>query len=48
MNVTKAGLFIRLNETGADGFIPISTLGADYFAYDEARHSLIGSRTGET
>ncbi len=46
--VTKAGLFIRLNETGADGFIPISTLGADYFAYDEARHSLIGSRTGET
>ncbi|WP_237151534.1 ribonuclease R [Oryzibacter oryziterrae] len=46
--VTKAGLFIRLNETGADGFVPISTLGADYFAYDETRHSLIGSRTGET
>jgi ribonuclease R len=46
--VTKAGLFVRLDETGADGFIPISTLGADYFAYDEARHSLIGSRSGET
>ncbi|WP_405030779.1 ribonuclease R [Pleomorphomonas sp. JP5] len=46
--VTKAGLFIRLDETGADGFIPISTLGDDYFAFDEARHSLIGSRTGET
>lgn len=46
--VTKAGLFIRLEETGADGFIPISTLGDDYFAYDEARHSLVGSRTGET
>jgi ribonuclease R len=46
--VTKAGLFIRLDETGADGFVPIGTLGADYFAYDEARHSLIGSKTGET
>ena len=46
--VTKAGLFIRLNDTGADGFVPISTLGADYFAYDEARHSLVGSKSGET
>ncbi|WP_370673688.1 ribonuclease R [Pleomorphomonas sp. PLEO] len=46
--VTKAGLFIRLDETGADGFIPISTLGDDYFAFDEARHALIGSKSGET
>jgi ribonuclease R len=46
--VTKSGLFIKLDDTGADGFIPISTLGDDYFVHDEARHALVGSRTGET
>ena len=25
--VTRAGLFVKLDETGADGFVPISTLG---------------------
>jgi ribonuclease R len=46
--VTKSGLFIKLDDTGADGFIPISTLGDDFFVHDEARHALVGSRTGET
>jgi ribonuclease R len=45
--VTKVGLFVKLRETGADGFIPAATLGADYFHYDEAMHALIGGRTGE-
>ena len=44
--VTKSGLFIRLDETGADGFIPISTLGAEYFHYDEAARALVGERSG--
>ncbi|MGQ3671655.1 ribonuclease R [Xanthobacter sp. TB0136] len=44
---TKAGLFISLDDTGADGFIPAATLGADYFHFDEARQALIGSRSGE-
>ena len=34
--VTRAGLFVKLDETGADGFVPMSTLGSDYFVYDEA------------
>ena len=46
--VTRSGLFVKLAETGADGFIPIRTLGAEYFDYDETRHAVIGSRTGET
>jgi ribonuclease R len=46
--VTRAGLFVKLDETGADGFIPASTLGADYFRHDEKLHALIGARTGET
>jgi ribonuclease R len=44
--VTRAGLFVRLTETGADGLIPIRTLGTEYFNYDETRHALVGSRSG--
>jgi ribonuclease R len=45
--VTRAGLFVKLDDTGADGFIPARTLGSDYFRYDEKRHALVGERTGE-
>ncbi len=44
---TKAGLFVALDVTGADGFIPASTLGQDYYRYDETRQALVGDRTGE-
>ena len=44
--VTRSGLFVRLRDTGADGFIPISTLGNDYFNHAEGAHALIGSKTG--
>ncbi len=46
--VTRSGLFVRLQDTGADGFIPISTIGREYFYYDEQRQSLIGEHSGET
>ncbi|WP_371717110.1 ribonuclease R [Ancylobacter sp. TS-1] len=45
--VTKSGLFVALDDTGADGFIPAVTLGMDYYRYDEARHALIGDQSGE-
>ncbi|RVL90663.1 RNB domain-containing ribonuclease, partial [Sinorhizobium meliloti] len=44
--VTKAGLFVTLPAYGADGFIPISTLGRDYFIYDEAHQALSGEKSG--
>jgi ribonuclease R len=44
--VTRAGLFVKLDQTGADGLIPIRTLGTEYFNYDETRHALVGSRSG--
>ena len=44
---TSAGLFVKLDETGADGFIPAPLLGDDYFRHDPARHALIGARTGQ-
>jgi len=44
--VTRAGLFVKLSETGADGLIPIRSLGTEYFNYDESRHALVGTRSG--
>ncbi len=46
--VVGAGLFVRLDETGADGFVPVAQLGADYFAFDEGHQRLVGSATGTT
>ena len=43
-----AGLFITLDETGADGFVPVATLEGDYFVHNEQAMSLVGERTGET
>ena len=45
--VTRAGLFIKLAETGADGFVPARTIGDDYFRYDERAHAMVGKRSGE-
>lgn len=44
--VTRAGLFVKLADTGADGFVPAATLGDEYFRYEEAMHALVGSRSG--
>jgi ribonuclease R len=43
---TRVGLFVRLADTGADGFVPAATLN-DYYRYDESQHALIGDRTGD-
>jgi ribonuclease R len=46
--VTRAGIFVKLADTGADGFVPARTIGDDYFRFDERAHAMIGRRTGET
>ncbi|MFK0299803.1 ribonuclease R [Brevundimonas sp. NPDC090276] len=45
--VTRFGLFVRLDETGADGLVPVSTLGSEYFTHDDRAHALVGERTGK-
>jgi len=45
--VTRAGLFVSLATYGADGLVPISTLGNEYYLYDEANHALAGERSGK-
>ena len=45
--VVGAGLFVKLTETGADGFVPAATLGQDYFRHVPEQQAMIGERTGE-
>ena len=46
--VTKSGLFIRLDDTGAEGFSPMSYLGRERFFSNEDGMSLTGGTTGKT
>ncbi len=46
--VARFGLFVVLEDTGADGFIPAARIGDDYYRYDERRQAMVGRRTGET
>lgn len=45
--VTKSGLFIRLQETGADGFCPASRISHEYWAYNEASQALVADKSGK-
>jgi len=47
-SVTKFGLFITLDETGADGLVPARSLGQEYFAFDEKRKALTGVESGQS
>ncbi len=42
--VTRAGLFVELDETGADGFIPARTIGDEYFRFHEAGRAFVGAK----
>ena len=44
--VTRFGLFVMLDETGADGFVPMRHIGSERFHFEEAEHAVIGERTG--
>jgi len=44
--IAKFGLFVKLDGTGADGLIPIRTLGAEFFHYDPDAQVLVGSQSG--
>ena len=43
--VTRFGLFVRLAETGAEGLIPVRSLGGEFFRHDERAQALIGERS---
>jgi len=43
--VTKFGLFVTLEESGASGFLSMASLPDDYWVFDERSQSLIGKRS---
>lgn len=44
--VTRFGLFAELDESGADGIIPMRSITNDFYVHDEKQHALIGKRHG--
>lgn len=44
--IQKFGAFIKLDETGADGLVPVRTMGAEFFHYDPDEQTLMGADTG--
>ena len=46
--ITRFGLFVKLDETGADGLVPIRTLGHEFFHFDADAQTLMGDRSGLT
>ena len=47
-SVTNFGFFVQLNEFFVEGLVHVTSLGNDYYVYDEARMMLRGRRTGWT
>ena len=45
--VQRFGLFVKLDETGADGLIPIRSIGREFYHYDESNQTLTGSDSGQ-
>jgi ribonuclease R len=45
--VQNFGFFATVESIGGDGLVPISTLGREYFRYDEASQSLVGEESGD-
>jgi len=46
--VAKFGVFVRLDDTGADGLVPVRSLGREYFHFDREAGTLMGADTGLT
>ena len=40
------GFFATIDKLGGDGLVPVSTLGREYFTYDEKAQKLVGEKTG--
>jgi ribonuclease R len=44
--VQPFGFFATVEELGGDGLVPVSSLGEEYFRYDEASQTLVGEDSG--
>ena len=46
--VQAFGFFATIEKLGGDGLVPVTTLGREYFRYDEGARKLVGEDTGTT
>jgi len=46
--IARFGVFVKLDETRADGLIPIRSLGREYFHFDREAGTLMGADSGLT
>lgn len=44
--IAKFGMFVKLDESGADGLVPIRSLGREYFRFDREAQTLRGEDSG--
>jgi ribonuclease R len=45
--VTNFGFFATVEGLGGDGLVPVSTLGGEYFRFDETHKTLTGEESGD-
>jgi ribonuclease R len=45
--VQPFGFFATVEGLGGDGLVPVSTLGSEYFRYEEASQNLVGEQSGD-
>ena len=46
MGCERFGLFVELDDTCAEGLLPVRALGDEYFVFDDARMALTGEESG--
>ncbi len=46
-SVTGFGIFVELDEVYVEGLIHVTSLGRDYYIFDELKHRLVGERSGK-
>jgi ribonuclease R len=44
--IARFGVFVKLDESGADGLVPMRSLGQEYFRHDAEANTLTGADTG--
>lgn len=45
--IARFGVFVKLDESGADGLVPMRALGQEYFRHDAESNTLTGTDTGQ-
>jgi len=48
VSVTKFGLFIKIGDVGATGYLPIRAMTDDYYTYNERTQEMVGRRTRQS